>query len=318
MLHLRGRILYYLLLHFGSSAIRLNVNAAFDVPVAGRATLTHYDLPQDYIASCGCVGASTHYPTAALNALAFGSSASYGPQCGLCYRLQLESTVFTPPPPDGHGRNFSQDDLSAPSIVVKITDSCPYMERGYCSQTADHATNMQGSAVHFDLAWPSSAISKSFFPTDDGRDFGVWWITYKLVDCQTWAGYHDRQASGSDWEQQSSACCPLRPLVGLEVGSQDGQQSGAHISNADQQSCPSYSDQMAAKMTWEDLISQVPNTSNILSKKQRGQSNAAWSFTKSALYWTFPFTWPSPSSQIEDWQILDPPLLTRPPYDFLE
>jgi hypothetical protein len=44
----------------------------------GAATLTHYTLPTNYIASCGCTPASTHYPTAALSQMAYGSNTSYG------------------------------------------------------------------------------------------------------------------------------------------------------------------------------------------------------------------------------------------------
>jgi hypothetical protein len=51
-------------------------------PPGGRATLTHYSLPTDYVAACGCTPASTHYPTAALSQMAFGSSTAYG-QCPL-------------------------------------------------------------------------------------------------------------------------------------------------------------------------------------------------------------------------------------------
>lgn len=49
-----------------------------DYPDEGTATLTHYDLPKDYIAACGCTGDSTHYPTAALSQMAYGSSAAFG------------------------------------------------------------------------------------------------------------------------------------------------------------------------------------------------------------------------------------------------
>jgi hypothetical protein len=47
-------------------------------PPAGLASLTHYQLPTDYIAACGCVADSTHYPTAALSQMAYGSSTDYG------------------------------------------------------------------------------------------------------------------------------------------------------------------------------------------------------------------------------------------------
>ncbi len=56
----------------------LNAAAWIDYAPDGLATLTHYTLPKDYIASCGCTPSSTHYPTAALSQMAYGSSNSYG------------------------------------------------------------------------------------------------------------------------------------------------------------------------------------------------------------------------------------------------
>jgi len=67
-------------------------------PNSGIATMTHYTLPEDYIASCGCTAQSTHYPTAALNQMAFGSSTSYGPACGRCFKLTLLNTFLSNPP----------------------------------------------------------------------------------------------------------------------------------------------------------------------------------------------------------------------------
>ena len=49
-----------------------------DYPDSGPASLTHYTLPLDFIAACGCTAESTHYPTAALSQMAYGSSADYG------------------------------------------------------------------------------------------------------------------------------------------------------------------------------------------------------------------------------------------------
>jgi len=49
-----------------------------EYPPNGYATMTHYTMPQGYIASCGCTGGSTNYPTAALSQMAYGSSVSYG------------------------------------------------------------------------------------------------------------------------------------------------------------------------------------------------------------------------------------------------
>ena len=58
-------------------------DGTWNYPPSGFATMTHYTLPTGFIASCGCTAASTHYPTAALSQLAYGSSAAYGPGCGV-------------------------------------------------------------------------------------------------------------------------------------------------------------------------------------------------------------------------------------------
>ncbi|EEB94054.1 hypothetical protein MPER_07203, partial [Moniliophthora perniciosa FA553] len=63
--------------------------------------MTHYVLPTDYIASCGCTAKSTHYPTAALSQMAFGSSAAY----------------------------------ESKSVIVKVTDKCPLSKSGWCNGT---------------------------------------------------------------------------------------------------------------------------------------------------------------------------------------
>jgi hypothetical protein len=95
-------------------------------PDAGTATMTHYSLPQNYVASCGCTGESTHFPTAALNQMAFGSSTAYGPACGRCFKLTLLNTFLSDPP-------FYPTVTS--SLVIKITDLCPHSEAGWCNAT---------------------------------------------------------------------------------------------------------------------------------------------------------------------------------------
>lgn len=144
--------------------------ALFQVPPSGISTLTHYTLPPNYVASCGCVGAVTSYPTAAINRLSYSSTSSFGPQCGSCVRLTLQTTPlatswnpidFTPT-----GRNSSQE---APSVVVKLVDSCPDIGSEWCNATMTEG-NKLGYQVHFDLAWPSRGISDDFFP--GGQDYG--------------------------------------------------------------------------------------------------------------------------------------------------
>lgn len=200
------------LLRLGGLALLWSSHSALGVwqpPLQGIATLTHYDLPANYVASCGCVGRSTRYPTAALNALAYGGTTSFAPSCGACYSLTLLNTSYSPPPPVGDGIVYAQGDSKAPNVVVKITDLCP-LAPGWCNATETQG-NTLGSQMHFDLAWPSQGISKDFFPGD--HDYGVWWTTYERVDCKEWNGNDDKEAVGSEWDLQNSACCPSNPLL---------------------------------------------------------------------------------------------------------
>ncbi|TCD62922.1 hypothetical protein EIP91_006220 [Steccherinum ochraceum] len=187
-------------------------------PSDGTATMTHYTLPTDYIAACGCTADSTHYPTVAMSQLAFGSSRAYGPGCGRCFKLTLLNTFTSDPP-------FFPDVQK--SVVVKVTDLCP--DGGdWCSATAEKP-NRGGQYINFDLAWPSPAIPNDFFPSNVSlygyTDFGVWNVSYQTVDClQEWAGAKQAAALGSV-DDGSSVCCPANP-----TGSSND-------------TCPSYSDQ---------------------------------------------------------------------------
>ncbi|CCA68667.1 hypothetical protein PIIN_02532 [Serendipita indica DSM 11827] len=98
-------------------------------PASGYATITHYTLPLDYIASCGCSAKSTHFPTAALNALAFGSTQNYGPGCGSCYRLKPLNTFLSSPP-------WYPPASEVSSVVIKVTDLCPKWS-AWCEATED-------------------------------------------------------------------------------------------------------------------------------------------------------------------------------------
>lgn len=100
-----------------------------EYPASGIATMTHYTLPLDFIASCGCAPASTHYPTAALNQMAYGSSAAFGLGCGRCFNLTLLNTFLSEPP---FFPNVTK------SVVVKVTDLCP-LGGQWCSATPEKA-----------------------------------------------------------------------------------------------------------------------------------------------------------------------------------
>ncbi|EKM54536.1 uncharacterized protein PHACADRAFT_258456 [Phanerochaete carnosa HHB-10118-sp] len=174
-------------------------------PPSGTATMTHYTLPDNYIAACGCTADSTHYPTAAMSQAAFGSSIAYGPACGRCFNLTLLNT-YTPTPP------FFP--TVASSVVVKVTDLCPGGGTGLCSATPGHP-NSGEQYINFDLAWPSSSISPNFFPSNVSlygySDFGVWNVSYEIVSCvDDWAGGHNAAALGSI-NQTYGVCCPANP-----------------------------------------------------------------------------------------------------------
>ncbi|KXN91017.1 hypothetical protein AN958_03084 [Leucoagaricus sp. SymC.cos] len=181
------------------------VAAWLDYSSDGVATITHYTLPRDYIASCGCTPPSTHYPTAALSQLAYGSNNSYGPGCGRCFKLTLVNPVIATPP-------FYPPEKS---IVVKITDLCPYSEGSWCG-ASQNQPNAAGAFLNFDLAFPSDAIPSDFFPSDEAtygyKDFGVWIIKYESVSClQNWAGAKNKAALGSVADLGTGACCPDDP-----------------------------------------------------------------------------------------------------------
>ncbi|KAF8585986.1 hypothetical protein K439DRAFT_1342153 [Ramaria rubella] len=175
-------------------------------PSSGFASMTHYELPVDFIASCGCAPASTHYPTAAMSQLAFGSTTAYGPGCGQCFNLTLLNTFLSDPPFFPPTSN---------SIIVKVTDLCPAISV-WCSATTDKP-NPAGHVINFDLAFPSAAIPSSFFPSNvtlyGYTDFGVWNISYENVPClKEWSGENNAAALGSVSNLGDSVCCPADPL----------------------------------------------------------------------------------------------------------
>jgi len=194
-------ILYYL-----SSPLFVCATQWIQYPQSGISTMTHYSIPEDYIASCGCTGRSTHHPTAALSQMAFGSSTAYGPSCGRCFKLTLLNTFLSDPP-------FYP--TVTKSLVVKVTDLCPLSKTGWCNGTVN-GPNAAGNYLNFDLAFPSSSIPSNFFPSNVSHygysDFGVWNISYQSVSCASyWSGSKDAAALGSVPSLGDGACCPADP-----------------------------------------------------------------------------------------------------------
>ncbi|THH04558.1 hypothetical protein EW145_g5436 [Phellinidium pouzarii] len=174
--------------------------------------MTHYELPLDFVASCGCVPESTHFPTAALSQLAYGSSTAFGPGCGRCFNLTLLNTFLSDPP---FFPNITK------SVVVKITDLCPFIST-WCSAT-QNKPNGAGHLLNFDLAWPSSSIPDDFFPSDASlygyTDFGVWNISYESVACDgSWAGASNISDFGAVTDLgPEGVCCPTDPFTNINT-----------------------------------------------------------------------------------------------------
>ncbi|EGG10672.1 uncharacterized protein MELLADRAFT_76883 [Melampsora larici-populina 98AG31] len=192
----------------------------WSMPPTGLASLTHYDLPLNYLAACGCSTVATNYPTAAISSLAYSDKSSYtlgaGPGCGRCFKITLISACQASPPfvlADRH-------DKPIPSVVVKIVDKCP--SPMYCAAT-ESKTNSVGYTIHFDLALPSPALNLSFFPSDAAlygyEDFGVWNVKYESISCEHWAGWKNESALGTDpnYPASNSLCCPYNPAFTSEV-----------------------------------------------------------------------------------------------------
>jgi len=198
-------VLYFQLL-IAFLAVSTSTSQWIDYPPDGFATMTHYDLPLDYVASCGCTPSSTHYPTAALSQMAFGSSKAFGPGCGQCFNLTLLNTFLSKPP---FYPNVTK------SVVVKVTDLCPIVS-DWCTAT-QKKPNQAGNFLNFDLAWPSTSIPNDFFPSNQSlygyTDFGVWNVSYSSVSCNTqWEGGSDEAAQGAVTNMGTSVCCPADPF----------------------------------------------------------------------------------------------------------
>ncbi|KAI5123055.1 hypothetical protein M0805_000490 [Coniferiporia weirii] len=177
-----------------------------DYAPTGFASMTHYDLPLDFVASCGCVPLSTHFPTAALSQMAYGSSTAFGPSCGRCFNLTLLNTFLSDPP---FFPNVTK------SVVVKVTDLCP-ISATWCSATQDK-TNPANHDLNFDLAWPSTSIPDDFFPSNESfygyTDFGVWNISYTSIACEdAWAGASNFSDFGAVTSLGPGVCCPTDPF----------------------------------------------------------------------------------------------------------
>ncbi|KII92808.1 hypothetical protein PLICRDRAFT_37602 [Plicaturopsis crispa FD-325 SS-3] len=220
----------------------------------GTATMTHYTIPLDFVASCGCTPASTHYATAAMSQYAFGSSTSYGPGCGRCFNLTLLNTFLSDPP-------FYP--TVTKSVVVKVTDLCPFLENGWCGATTEK-TNPGGAYINFDLAFPSPAIPDDFFPSNATlygyTDFGVWNVSYESVDCNPdWPGSKEAAAVGSEAILGTSACCPADPFSNTS------------------QICPSFSDQNGIP----------PDTTTSFAYPHSIPSTAALILTFITCYWSW-------------------------------
>jgi len=213
----------------------------YTMPSVGFATMTHYYLPMNAIAACGCTAESTHYPTAALSALAYGSTDAFGPGCGRCFRLQLINTIDSTP---------TWYPASPPSIVIKVTDLCP-LGGSWCNATST-SPNAAGLFANFDLAWDSPSdgaqhgIPENFYPTNVSyygySDFGVWNVSYTAVPCEgNWGGSKNSAALGSVPSLgPEGACCPADPVTHPNTTCPSYSAHTGHAPNTSSSSAQSY------------------------------------------------------------------------------
>ncbi|MBW0516188.1 hypothetical protein O181_055903 [Austropuccinia psidii MF-1] len=190
----------------------------WQLPLSGFASLTHYDLPINFLASCGCSYGATFHPTAALSSLAYSGterqSLGPGPGCGQCFNLTLLEASQASPPfiiPEPDSTPFH---TPKPSVVVKVIDKCP--SPVYCTATR-FKPNKFGHFIHFDLALPSPALNQSFFPANRQLygydDFGIWDISYQSVSCELWSGWSNKSTLEVEksYPGYQDNCCPSNP-----------------------------------------------------------------------------------------------------------
>jgi len=192
-----------------------NFTSIFEPGASGNASTTHYSIPDNFVAACGCAIKSATYPTAAINTAAYQSTSGSGPACGYCFNVSLIEAIEATPP-------FVLNASVRPWVVVKITDQCPAPtltdpDKTWCGATSTKA-NMAGSFVHFDLSSPSLGIPATFFPSNPilygYSDFGAWRAFYEVVSCESWKGAADLRAVGRDPSVAADAgCCPADPLI---------------------------------------------------------------------------------------------------------
>ncbi|KAI9440336.1 endoglucanase V-like protein [Lactarius indigo] len=137
----------------------------------GNATFTVYTG-----CSTPACGKVAYGYTAAMNQLSFGAPGGQGggDACGRCFRLTGTKDPYSP---------WFKGPFK--SIVVKITDLCPYAEgEDWCGQSLSKPLNQFGAAVHFDLCEDSGACD-AFFPEKRGALSGH----YEEVSCSHWTGW---------------------------------------------------------------------------------------------------------------------------------
>ncbi|KAF8261658.1 endoglucanase V-like protein [Lactarius quietus] len=123
--------------------------------------------------ACGQVG---HGYTAAMSQLSFGAPGGQGggDACGRCFRITSNEDPYSP---------WFEGPFA--SIVVKVTDLCPYQAgEDWCGQSRSDPRNQFGAPVHFDLCADSGA-SSAFFPEGRGAMKGY----YEEVSCAEWNGW---------------------------------------------------------------------------------------------------------------------------------
>jgi len=140
----------------------------------GNATFTAYSGCST--PACGRVGDGY---TAAMSQLSFGAPGGQGAgdACGRCFMVTATEDPYSP-------WFDASVDGTFKSIVVKVTDLCPYQENeSFCQMSRSKPLNQFGASVHFDLCEESGAPA-ALFPEGRGAMLGH----YQEVPCQGWSG----------------------------------------------------------------------------------------------------------------------------------
>ncbi|KAK0217718.1 endoglucanase V-like protein [Armillaria fumosa] len=152
-----------------ASALDRRAEGGYIQEASGLASFTTYSG----CSSPACGQTVTGY-TAAMNQLAYGAASGdgAGDACGRCFAVTATADTSN----SGYTGPFS-------TIVVKVTNLCPYTDTEWCGQTTSDPYNSHGLPYHFDICADDGA-SDVFFPSGHTALSG----NFTEVSCDEWSG----------------------------------------------------------------------------------------------------------------------------------